>query len=56
MNALESRLDAIVAKTARDRELSGVVVRVERPEDGFGWTGSRGDLGPDRPFFIASTT
>lgn len=50
------RLQALVDKTGRDPDLAGLVVRIERQDDGFAWTGSVGELDPTTRFFIASTT
>jgi CubicO group peptidase (beta-lactamase class C family) len=51
-----ARLDAALARAARDRDLAGIVVRVERPADGLVWTGATGEAAPERPFHIASVT
>ncbi|HYO43724.1 MAG TPA: serine hydrolase, partial [Candidatus Limnocylindrales bacterium] len=52
---LETRLERALEKAAGDPGLRGIVARVERPADGFAWTGATGEA-VDRPFFIASTT
>ena len=53
---VEERLAQTVQRAGRDRDLSGIVVRLERPDDDLVWTGSTGELGPHSRFFIASTT
>lgn len=53
---VEERLAQTVERAGRDRDLAGVVVRVERADDDLVWTGSTGELGPHSRFFIASTT
>lgn len=52
----EAALRRLLERTARDRDLAGIVVRVDRAASGFSWTGSVGELTPGTPFFIASTT
>ncbi|HEX5827742.1 MAG TPA: serine hydrolase domain-containing protein [Candidatus Limnocylindrales bacterium] len=54
--AAHARLDAVLARAARDRELTGIVARVERPADGFAWAGATGEATTDRPVYIASAT
>lgn len=49
-------LGRTVEKAIDDRDVAGIVVRIERPDDSFTWTGSAGDLSPESPFYIASTT
>ncbi len=56
MNDVTARLQGVVDKAATDRDLAGIVVRVDRPQDGFSWTGSHGNLDSHTHFFIASTT
>lgn len=53
---MEARLDRALAKAARDRDLRGIVVRVERPGEGLAWSGATGEAAVGTPFFIASTT
>jgi CubicO group peptidase (beta-lactamase class C family) len=52
----DSRLQAIVDRAGRDRQLAGIVAAVERPATGLVWTGAHGECTPDTAFFIASTT
>lgn len=52
----EANLRRVIERTARDRDLSGIVVRIDRDDDSFTWTGAVGELNPETPFFIASTT
>ncbi|MGZ8438990.1 MAG: serine hydrolase domain-containing protein, partial [Candidatus Limnocylindrales bacterium] len=52
----ETDLRRVLDRTARDRDLAGIIVRIDRDDDSFSWTGSIGELNPDTPFFIASTT
>ena len=56
MSAAIARLERALARAARDRDLAGIVVRVERPADGLAWTGAAGEAAADTPFFIASVT
>jgi CubicO group peptidase (beta-lactamase class C family) len=53
---VEARLRRTVEAASGSRDIGGVVVRVEQADGSFAWTGSAGDLAPDSPFFIASTT
>ena len=53
---IEDSLRGVLEKAGRDRDLAGLVVQVQRGDDTFSWTGSVGELEPDTPFFIASTT
>ncbi len=51
----EIKLRRVLERAARHRDLAGIVVRIDR-DDTFSWTGSVGELSPETPFFIASTT
>lgn len=53
---IEARLQRTLDAATRGPEITGAVVRAERGDDTFAWTGTTGDIAPDRPFFIASTT
>lgn len=53
---VEDRLQRVLARTERDRHLSEVIVRIERGDGTFCWTGSSGELDQATPFFIASAT
>lgn len=53
---LEARLQRTLEAAVRGSDITGAVVRVERGDDTLAWTGSAGEIEPDRPFFIASTT
>jgi D-alanyl-D-alanine carboxypeptidase len=52
----EAELRRVLERAARNPDLAGVVARIDRDEDSFSWTGSVGELRPETPFFIASTT
>ena len=52
----EQLLAKILRHTARDRELAGVVVRIERPSEHFSWAEAVGELEVESRFFIASVT
>ena len=52
---LDDRLQEVLERAAKDRELEGIVVAVE-DERGLTWTGSTGNLTASTPFFIASVT
>jgi CubicO group peptidase (beta-lactamase class C family) len=53
---VEERLQAVVDRAGRDRQLTGIVAAVEHPASGLVWTGVHGECRPDTAFFIASTT
>jgi CubicO group peptidase (beta-lactamase class C family) len=53
---VEGRLQAVLDRVGRDRQLAGIVAAVERPADGLVWTGAHGECTTDTSFFIASTT
>jgi CubicO group peptidase (beta-lactamase class C family) len=52
----DARLERALARTARQRDIAGVVVRVERDDETASWTGTDGELDASSPFFIASVT
>ncbi len=54
--SVEERLQAVVDRAGRDRQLTGIVAAVEHPASGLAWTGAHGECRPDTEFFIASTT
>lgn len=53
---VEDRLQAVVERAGRDRQLTGIVAAVEHPASGLAWTGAHGECRPDTEFFVASTT
>ncbi len=53
---VQQRLQSVVDRAGRDRDLAGIVVAVERPTVGLRWAGTHGECGVDTPFFVASTT
>lgn len=53
---VEQRLQSVVDRAGRDRQLAGIVASVERPATGLAWTGVHGECRPDTEFFVASTT
>lgn len=54
--SVEQRLQGVVDRAARDRQLTGIVAAVEHPASGLACTGAHGGCRPDTEFFIASTT
>lgn len=50
------RLQAVVDRAGRDRQLAGIVATVERPSTGLTWIGAHGECNTGTEFFIASTT
>jgi CubicO group peptidase (beta-lactamase class C family) len=54
--ATHSGFERAIDKASSDSDVTGLVARLERPGSDLSWTGARGDLATDTPFFIASTT
>lgn len=52
----EDRLDAVLQRAARDRQLTGIVAMLHQPGTGLVWAGSHGDCTDVTEFFVASTT
>jgi CubicO group peptidase (beta-lactamase class C family) len=53
--SVERRLQSVVNRAGRDRQLAGIVASVERPATGLAWTGAHGEGATDTEFFVAST-
>jgi len=53
---VQERLQAVVDRAGRDRQLAGIVVAVEHPTSGRSWIVAHGECRPDTEFFAASTT
>ncbi len=49
-------LTGIVEKMINNKSVFGVVLRVERGDEGFSWTGAAGNLQTESRYFIASVT
>ena len=53
---VEHALTRVIDRAGEERDIAGSVVRVETEDRKLVWEGSTGELDPERPFFIASTT
>jgi len=53
---VQDRLQTIIDRAGRDRQLTGIVAAVERPSTDLAWTGAHGVCSPETEFFTASTT
>ncbi len=53
---VEHDLKRVIERVGEGPDVAGLVARVESEDRTLVWEGSTGELGPDRPFFIASTT
>lgn len=53
---LHEKLDGLIQSLVDQKLIFGTVLRIESGDNRLSWTGSAGDMVPDSPFFIASTT
>jgi D-alanyl-D-alanine carboxypeptidase len=54
--SVEHDLQRVINRVGEEPDIAGLVVRVESEDKTLAWEGSVGELDPERPFFVASTT
>ncbi|HEX2367897.1 MAG TPA: serine hydrolase domain-containing protein, partial [Acidimicrobiia bacterium] len=54
--SVERDLQLAIDRVGEEPDIAGLVVRVETEDKTLVWEGSMGELDPERPFFVASTT